>query len=233
MGRKVTYTCDECGENIDVEKENPYLYKKNYYHGDCLKNKLKKSKRPKYSPEEINKIYETAERHIKRKAIKKATKGVTIPTIDTKNFKLNQEHRKKLVESIESRYKVSIRLEPTIARTIDALNDGKYKKLDGHKVPYELLYKMFYYYDKDLTYAHSKVKKQFANNTAMFLYDIAILANKVEEFQYMLKQGENETVVTELENLNVDASGYLQGRRTDDSDNDDDIDLSAFLEGYE
>ena len=235
VGRKVVqYYCDSCGKIIDLSIGDLYTYKKKFYHLDCLTKKLRLSKSPKYTQEEIPQVLEKAleqgkitRRNEKSNSTNK--RPVKLPIIDKAKENKDKQDMAQLIEYVTSKYRISLDSEiQRIKRVFTMIKNGTYKKTNGNKISYEEMYKMLCLYEQELNYIHARLKHPIETQVALLFYDIAVLLNKYEEYKNKAKHVQkNEEIVD-----NFEVSTYLQGRNIDDDDNNNDLDIDAFLEGY-
>ena len=168
MAKKIIYTCDKCGKDINPDTDIRVFYKTRHYHQSCLIDKLKSSKRPKYSSEEINEIIEryTPKRQkalMKKEPTRKRSR-VKVQKVSLPKNKL----RENLLKKIGIKYSLPFREDATVGTIIDSINNGTYKKLNGEKIPYEKLEKMFDYYEQYLYKSHNYVKGELKPRSCNF-----------------------------------------------------------------
>lgn len=235
MGSLTLHKCQHC-KNIIDQDEVQYYYKCRYWHHDCLLKKLRNSKKPKFSPEEIRDIVINAKRESARtlsekKPIKRNSK-VVLPNVNKKQVTQEKIDRQNLLDFIETKYNFTANLNAIITRTLNAINKGTYKKIIGIKISDKKLYDMFKYYSKELDFIRYNSKKEFEENRFIFQYDLAVIIGKLEEYDKVIKKAEAETMETKEVINDVDVAGYLGKRIETINNEDDDIDLSGFYEGY-
>lgn len=235
MGSLTLHKCNQCKNIIDPDIVQ-YYYKCRYWHHDCLLKKLKNSKKPKFSPEEIRDIIINAKKDTaialsEKKTVRKNSK-VILPNVDKKQVKIQEENRLKLLDFIEAKYVFTARTNSVVTRKLNSINRGTYKTLNGTKISDEKLYNMFKYYSNELDYIRNYMKKQFDDNCAMFFYDLTILVGKLENYDRDIKKAETAKKETKEVIDDVDVTGYLGKRIETINNEDDDIDLSGFYEGY-
>ncbi len=235
-GTITIHKCEVCGKFI-AKDESQYFYKKKYYHHDHLLKKLKSSRKPKFSPEEISEIIKKSRKpsaltQAKNKREKKI-KVVQIPTIvDKEQFKIDTKNRETLIDYIRERYNMDTRSNGALTRILNSINKGTYKGLDGECVPDDMLLTIIKYYSNELDYIRVKSKKTFETTQSMFFWDLAVAISKIPDYEKATKKVESEMETTESI-VNTDVIGYLGKRiETSNSTDDDDIDLSGFSEGY-
>ncbi len=235
-GTITIHKCAVCGKFI-AKDESQYYYKRKYYHHDHLLKKLKASRKPKFSQEEISEIIKESRKpsaltQAKNKR-EKRLKVVKIPTIvDKDQFKIDNKNREALIDYIGERYNMDTRSNGALTRVLNSVNKGTYKGLDGKCVPDDMLLTVLKYYSNELDYIRVKCRKVFETTQSMFFWDLSVVIGKIPDYEKATKKVESE-IETTKSIVNTDVIGYLGKRiETTNSTNDDDIDLSGFSEGY-
>lgn len=234
VGEKhVQYYCDYCKGLINLKEEDLYNYKRKFFHMDCLTLKLKRARKVKYSLEEIKEVLKEAKAAgkitIKNEHQQKPKKKQNVVKLPKLTQDKSDKDLQKLLDFIVNKYSILTETnERLVENTIKSINKGTYKKCNGTKIPYEDMYKMFIYYEQTLNYIHSRLKTKIENGVPLLFYDIAILINKYPEYLDDISHSQ----VNENPEETFEVSNYLKGRNIDEEDNNDDIDIEAFLEGY-
>lgn len=232
VGKKqIQYFCDYCGEIIDLHVDDLLTYNRKYFHEDCLITKLKRARKHKFTPEEINEIIiDSREKgRITRnnglgKGGKKSIPSVRLPKMNTTDFtKLNF-----LLDFLDGQYHFSKRDLGFVRKTLVSIENGTYSKTNGQKMPSDELYNMFTYYKLELDKIHARLKNPIENGRSMFYYDLAVIINKYDDYNRLVNANlKNEDNIQDFQ-----VSNYLSHRNIEEDNSDDDIDLDAFLEGY-
>lgn len=233
-GKKVIqYFCEVCNNLIDLKNEDLYTYRNKFYHMDCLTSKLKRSKKPKYTGEEIKVILEQAKERgkVTRRNEKRhsTSKPVKLPSVNKEAEIKEKQDMQQLIDYVSSKYRITSQSEiQRVKRTFTMIKNGTYKRADGQKIPYENMYNMFCNYEQELNYIHSRLKNPIDTQIALLYYDIVVLINKYSEYIY----NKNHATKNENDIKDFEVSTYLKGRNIEEDDSDDNLDIEAFLEGY-
>ena len=219
VGKKIVqYYCEYCGKSIDLKNDELYTFNKKYFHMDCLITKLKRARKHKYTPDEIEIILkESREKgkitvnNGKGKSGKKSNPSVKLPKINS----AESEDLNFLLDFLDKKYHFTRADISFIKKSLISLNNGTYKN-------------MFTYYEQTIDKAHARLKNPITNSRSLFYYDLAIIISKYDEYDLIRNSSlKNDDIIHDFE-----VSNYFVGRNIDTEEEDDDIDLDAFLEGY-
>ena len=232
VGKKIVqYYCEYCGKSIYLKNDELYTFNKKYFHMDCLITKLKRARKHKYTPDEIEIILKesrekgkTTVNNGKGKSGKKSNPSVKLPKINS----AESEDLNFLLDFLDKKYHFTRADISFIKKSLISLNNGTYKKANGEKISSEKLYNMFTYYEQTIDKAHARLKNPITNSRSLFYYDLTIIISKYDEYDLIRNSSlKNDDTIHDFE-----VSNYFVGRNIDTEEEDDDIDFDAFLEGY-